>query len=476
MKRMQKEQDELDKELEVSYDYRIRYENTPLIVIVGRPNVGKSTLFNRFLRKRRAITDSVQGVTRDPIEEQAIVNGLPVRLMDTGGFKLTRSGLQDEDVMDSLVVEKTIEALERADRILLLLDAGHALPEDEEFIQFLRPYWSKLIAAVNKTEGGRLEAEAYNYFKYGFEHLVFISAEHGDNISELGELMTEGLDFSDVREAAAKENTIRLALLGKPNTGKSTLANYLTKSSASIVSDIAGTTRDVVHGNFSYKGMHFVLADTAGIRKKNKVTADIEYYSVLRAIKSLDSTDIVFYLIDAQEGLSEQDKKIIVQASKRGLGIIFLLNKWDMMAQDPKTFQEAERQIKIMFAKMEYVPVLPICAQTGKGVKKALDTALKIFSQLNTKIETSALNLALKDWTTVYPPPAGKTDSFSLKYLVQTSTCPVEFLVFANKPDAVTEGYIRYLQNRIRLDLGFDFIPVTVKVKGSRKRWEDRIR
>ena len=456
------------------FDFRKKYDNIPLVVIVGRPNVGKSTLFNRFLRKRRAITDPTPGVTRDPIEAQAIINGKPVRLMDTGGFKLTRSGKTAEDILDELVIEKTLQSLQTADKILLMLEAAPATAEDEEFIRFLRPFWDKLIVAINKTEGGRGEMDAYNYLQFGFQSIVCISAEHGDNIHNLAEEITAGLDFSRVCEAI--ENTaIRIAVIGKPNTGKSTLTNYLTKSKASIVSDIAGTTRDVIEGAFVYKDRQFVIQDTAGIRRKTKVKEDIEYYSVVRAIKSLENADIVFHLLNAEEGLTEQDKKIIQQATKRGLGVIFVLNKWDVV-KGQKKFKEVEKYIKIMFAKMEYAPIVPISAQKGSGIVELLNTALTVFTQLSTKIDTSALNSALKDWLQAVPPPHGKRNSFTLKYIVQTSVRPVEFLLFANKPDAVSEAYIRYLQNRIRKDLGFTAIPLLLNVKGSRVRWEDRER
>ncbi|AGT45042.1 ribosome biogenesis GTPase Der [Treponema pedis] len=456
------------------FSFEKKYENLPVIAIIGRPNVGKSTLFNRFLHKRRSITDPTPGVTRDPVEAQAIINGKPVLLVDTGGFKLTRSGNKFEDMMDELVKEKTIETLKKADRILLLLDAGLTTPEDEEFIRFLRPYFNKLIAAVNKTEGGRLTAEAYSYYVYGFKSLICISAEHGDNISELAEQLTAGLDFGNVKEAEA-ENIIRITLVGKPNTGKSTLANYLTNSDRSIISNVPGTTRDIVEGEFTYKDKRFIIQDTAGIRRKAKVNENIEYYSVVRSIKSMDNADIVFHLIDVQEGLTEQDKKIIDQASGRGLGIIFVLNKWDVMEQTQKAFKTEEEKIKVMFGKMEYAPVTAISANTGSGVKELLQIAIRMFNQLNKKIETSALNIALQDWLQAAPPPQGRQNSFTFKYMLQTKTRPVEFLLFANRPDAVTESYMRYIQNKIRKDLGFALIPILLKIKGSRKRWEERL-
>lgn len=451
-----------------------KYSNIPLIAIIGRPNVGKSTLFNRLLHKRRAITEPTPGVTRDPVEAQAIVADKPVRLVDTGGFKLTRSGKKEEDALDDLVKEKTIETLKKADRILLLLDAGLTTPEDEEFIKFLRPYFNKLIVAVNKTEGGRLIAEATNYYQYGCKELTFISAEHGDNITELSELMIKGLDFSNVKEED-NQNLIRITIVGKPNTGKSTLSNYLTKSTQSIISNVPGTTRDIVEGSFTYKDKHFAIQDTAGIRRKAKVNEDIEYYSVVRSIKSMDNADIVFHLIDAQAGLTEQDKKIVEQATNRGLGVIFVLNKWDLMEQTKKAFKTKEEYIKIMFAKMEYAPVVAISANSGDGVKTLLQTAIRMFSQLNKKIDTSSLNIALRDWLQAAPPPQGRQNSFTFRYITQIKSRPVEFLLFANRPNAVTESYLRYIQNKIRKDLGFDMIPILVKVKGSRKRWEERL-
>ena len=204
------------------------YYNLPLVVIAGRPNVGKSTLFNRFMKRRVAIVDPTPGVTRDPVESTAFIDGKPVHLMDTGGYKLTRDIGSMEAVMDDLVVEKTLDMLKKADRILLLLEAEQITPEDEEFIHRLRPYWDKVIAAVNKTEGGRNEDHAWNYMKFGFKELLFISAEHGDRIPELSKKLVEGLDFSKVTEGEAQAEPVRIAILGKPNTGKSTLSNRLT--------------------------------------------------------------------------------------------------------------------------------------------------------------------------------------------------------------------------------------------------------
>lgn len=454
------------------FDENKKYKNLPKVVIAGRPNVGKSTLFNRLLHERRAITDPTPGVTRDPIEEDCFICGYPVRIMDTGGFKLEREPGTVEAMLDELVVEKTLASLKTADLILLLLEAGTITAEDEEFIALLRPYWSKVVAAVNKTEGGRREEEAYNFYQYGFDELIFISAEHGDRIDELSEMLVKKLDFSKVEEGEEEEK-IRIAIVGKPNTGKSTLANRLTHSEASIVSDYAGTTRDIVEGDFEYKGQKFHIIDTAGIRRKAKVHENVEYYSVNRAIKSLDDADIVFHMIDAQEGLAEQDKKIVSLACERGLGVIFVLNKWDTQDQSRKAFRNAEQNMKIMFGQMSYAPVVALSALEGKGIKDLLNTALEIYGQLTHKIETGPLNTALKDWVAVYPPPASRSGQFKVRYIVQTSTKPVNFLLFCTRPEVVSQSYLTFLKNRIRSDLGYDKIPVKLELKASRKKWEN---
>ncbi|MDR1104803.1 MAG: ribosome biogenesis GTPase Der, partial [Treponema sp.] len=319
----------------------------PVVALAGRPNVGKSTLFNRLLKKRRAITDPTPGVTRDPVESGAVILGRPLRLVDTGGFRLE----QDAEELDDLVVEKTLKTVESADLVILVLEAGELTAEDEEFIKLLRPCRGKLITVVNKTEGGRRADEAWNLLSYGFDKLYMISAEHGDHIEELERAIVESLDFPEEGELPETGETeearpVRIALLGKPNTGKSSLSNRLTSSSASIVSGIPGTTRDVVEGTFFWKGRAFEVLDTAGIRRKSKVTENIEYYSVNRAIKTIDNADIVFLVIDAEEGFSDQDKKIAALASERGRGIILVLNKWDRMPQVKNAFTAVQDRIR----------------------------------------------------------------------------------------------------------------------------------
>ena len=466
---------ELQKEAkEAGYDTSKYYINTPLLVIAGRPNVGKSTLFNRFMHRRLAIVDPTPGVTRDPVEADAFIAGKPVHLVDTGGYKLDRDLHSRESEMDELVVEKSVEMIKRADKVLLLLEAGIITGEDEEFIHFLRPYWDKVVVAVNKCEGGRGEDVAWNYLQYGFKDLLFISADHGDHITELAHKITEGLDFSKVTEGSEKDRPIKIALLGKPNTGKSTLSNRLTHTQHSIVSDYAGTTRDVVEGAFSYGGRNFEIMDTAGIRRKKKVHENVEYYSVNRAIKTLDKCDLVFLMIDAQEGLSDQDKKICSLAYERGRGIILILNKWDTQEQSRKTLRNTVDYIKAMFGHMNWAPILPLSALKGEGIKDLLNKGIELYDQLTRRVDTSVINKALQDWLFHYPPPATKAIHFKIRYMTQTSINPVSFRIFCTSPDNVPESYVTYLKNSIRKDLGFDQIPVELNLKASRKRWENR--
>ena len=445
--------------------------NLPVVVLAGRPNVGKSTLFNRLLHKRRAITDPTPGVTRDPVAMDTAILGKPLRLVDTGGFKLDRDNDSPEGALEKVVVERTLETIKKAALVVLLFEAGELSIEDEEFIKLLRPYQKKLLIAINKTEGGRREAEAWNLLSYGFEKVYMISAEHGDNIRDLEEAIAGRIPLispNDSDPSAQNDDAvIKIAILGKPNTGKSTLSNRLTSSNASIVSDIPGTTRDVVEGSFVFKKRNFQVLDTAGIRRKSKVNENIEYYSVNRAIKTLDQADIVFLIIDAQEGLTDQDKKIAALAHDKGRGIIMVLNKWDTMPDVKNGFRAVKDRINFLFGQMEYAPIIALSALTGSGVSELLNTSLKMYEQLNRQIETSALNKALEKWLEEYPPPSGKQSRFNVRYAVQNQANPVKFIFFASRSHAVADTYIAYLRNRLRRDLGFSLIPLSIEIRSS---------
>ncbi|HAP43296.1 MAG: ribosome biogenesis GTPase Der [Spirochaetes bacterium GWD1_61_31] len=446
-----------------------RWQNLPVVAVAGRPNVGKSTLFNRLLHRRRAIVDPTPGVTRDPIDAQWQPDccDLPVMLVDTGGLKLER------DSMDDLVAGKSWERIEAADLVLFLVDAVNITPEDEEFARQLRKYSAKLVLVVNKADGPERDAAAWSHAGWGYKDMVFVSAEHGRNIGELEELIVSRLDWSKVESAVDEHVDIRIAIMGKPNVGKSTLLNKLLGEEKSIVCDMPGTTRDVVEGHFERKGRPFTVLDTAGIRRKGKVTENVEYYSVNRAIKTLDRADVVILMIDAVEGLSEQDKKIVKLATDKGRAVVFTLNKWDKMPDVKNTFEASRDKLRFFFGQMAYAPVLQLAARDGVGLDKLLNMCVALFDELNRRIETSRLNKAVHEWVEQNPPPASTAGRFKLRYAVQTAVNPVSFSFFITKPDAIAETYISFLKNKLRSELGFAHIPLDLQIKASRKRFED---
>lgn len=445
------------------------WSGLPVIAVAGRPNVGKSTLFNRMLHSRRSIVDPTPGVTRDPIEAQwqPDSSDMPVLLVDTGGLKLER------DSMDSLVAEKSWQRIAEADLVLFLVDCMNITPEDEEFAVQLRKYTEKTILVVNKADGPERDAAAWNHAGWGYKKMIFVSAEHGRNIGELEDLIVENLDWSKAECTSDEHTDIRIAIMGKPNVGKSTLLNHLLGEERSIVCDMPGTTRDVVEGHFERKGRQFTILDTAGIRRKGKVTENVEYYSVNRAIKTLDRADIVILMIDAVEGLSEQDKKIVKLATDKGRAVLFTLNKWDKMPTVKNTFEASKDKLRYFFGQMAYAPVLPLAAKEGEGVDKLLNTCVSLFDQLTRRIETSRLNKAVREWVDQNPPPASHGGRFKLRYAVQTGTNPVVFSFFITKPDAINDTYISFLKNKIRSELGFQNVPLQLDMKASRKRFED---
>ena len=443
---------------------RTRYENLPIVVIAGRPNVGKSTLYNRLLHKRRAITEPTPGVTRDAVDSVCELRdgGQAFRLIDTGGFKLEREGL------DELVVAKSLASLEGADLVLFVVDAMAITPEDEEFASRLRRWSDKLLLVVNKADSTDRDALAWAHASWGFDPVIFVSAEHGRNVDLLEEAIVSRLDFSRVVKIEGEKAPIRLAIMGKPNTGKSTLLNRLVGEEKSIVSEVAGTTRDIVEGSFVAKGRRFTVLDTAGIRRKGKVTENIEYYSVTRAIHVVEDCDVVVLMIDAEEGLTDQDKKIAAFAVEEGRGVILALNKWDRMPDLKNSFEAARDKLRYFFGQMAYAPVLALSAREGEGLDKLVSTIITVHGQLNRRIETSKLNKAVADWVERTPPPVGARTRFKLRYAVQTSINPQKFVIFANRPDAVGEAYVSYLRNKIREDLGMDQIPVVLEIRASR--------
>ncbi|MFZ3109691.1 MAG: ribosome biogenesis GTPase Der [Rectinemataceae bacterium] len=448
----------------------VRYENLPLVALVGRPNVGKSTLFNRLLHKRRSITDPTPGVTRDPIEEEYLIpdTDLRCRLADTGGFKLEREGLDD------LVVARTMSLLARADLILFIVDATEITPEDEEFAELLRPLSKQLILVVNKADSAERDALVWSHLRWGFPDVLFISAEHNRNIDDLIEAIRARLDFSGVRAVDVERADIRIAIMGKPNTGKSSLLNLLLGEEKSIVSDVPGTTRDIVEGRFTWKGRGIIVLDTAGIRRKKKVTDNVEYYSVTRSISVVTRADIILLMIDAKEGLTEQDKKIAAFAVDEGRGVIFVLNKWDLMPDIKNSFEASKDKLRYFFGQMAYAPVVAISAKEGTGLDKLMNGVISMYARLTKRVETSKLNKAVGEWIETTPPPIGLRTKFKLRYAVQTSQNPQKFCFFVTRPDLVPDSYLSFLKNKVREEFQLDTIPVGLDLKASRKDWNSR--
>ncbi|MFA6844128.1 MAG: ribosome biogenesis GTPase Der [Sphaerochaetaceae bacterium] len=431
----------------------------PAVAIIGRPNVGKSTLFNRLLGKRRAITDPTSGVTRDPLEERWYLGNHPVTLIDSGGIKVDQEGL------DGLVAKRSLSLLASSDAILFLMDCTCITAEDRELMETLRPYTDKVVLVVNKVDDEKRENLVWDYFSFGFQRVVGISASHGLGIETLEDTLLGILNLTTIAEAPEEETMVKIAIMGKPNTGKSTLTNLLVGSDISIVSDIPGTTRDVVKGVFSYKGTSFTVLDTAGIRRKGKVDDNVEYYSVNRAIKTIEEADVVLLMIDCVEGLSDQDKKIANLVVRRGKGIIMVLNKIDLLHGPQNQFNAIEDRVRFLFPVLSFSPICLISAKEGKDIGKLLDTVWTVWKQNNKRVETAQLNDAVKAWSENFQPPRGAVGHFKVYYATQVSSNPVRFLFFVNHIKDFPPVYIQYLKNCIRRDLGFTLIPVEVDLR-----------
>ncbi|MFA5468148.1 MAG: ribosome biogenesis GTPase Der [Sphaerochaetaceae bacterium] len=437
----------------------LRKLGLPIIAIIGRPNVGKSTLFNRLIRKRRSITDPTPGVTRDILPEKWLLENNPVLLVDSGGIKVDQEGL------DFLVSEKSLALLEVADVIVLLMDCSEVTSEDEVLIERLRRYSDKVVLAVNKVDDHNRDHLVWDYYRYGFPRVVGVSSAHGLGIDLLEEHLLEMLNLEPLDEEPSEVEQIKIAILGKPNTGKSTLTNYLTGENTSLVSDIPGTTRDVTVGSFNYKGVDYSVLDTAGIRRKSKIDEDVEYYSVNRAIKSIEEADVILLLIDITTGIVEQDKKIAQLIVRHGKGVILVLNKSDLLTGVPNELEAIKDRSRFLFPILSFAPLITISALNGKGVKTLLNKVAEIYEMLNRRVETSQLNNYLQEWLQAYQIPRGSRSHFKIYYGTQISYHPVRFLFFVNRKKDFPQGYVQYLKNCIRRELGFSEIPIEIELK-----------
>jgi GTP-binding protein len=416
-----------------------------------------------LIGKRRAITDPTPGVTRDPIPERWLLGNHPVTLVDSGGIKVDQEGLDD------LVTAKSYGLLEKSDAILFMMDCTEVTAEDREIIERLRPYSDKVVLVVNKIDDMNRSDLIWEYYSYGLQRVLGISAAHGHGIEDLEETLLGMLELESQLDPPDEKPSIKLAILGKPNTGKSTLANLLVGDSISIVSDIAGTTRDVVRGAFSFKGTDFTVLDTAGIRRKSKVDEDVEYYSVNRAIKTIEDADVVLLMIDSLEGLSDQDKKIAQLIVRRGKGVVLVLNKIDLLQGIGNQLEAIKDRVRFLFPVLAFAPMCAISAKEGQDIGKLLDTVWAVWKQLNKRIDTSTMNEALKGWGEAYQPPRGAVGHYKVYYGTQISIMPVKFLIFVNHDKDFPQIYIQYLKNCIRKDLGFSSIPIEIDLRERRR-------
>jgi GTPase len=433
------------------------------VAIVGRPNVGKSTLFNRLLEQRKAIVDDQSGVTRDRQYGIADWNGKVFNVIDTGGF-VSRS----EDVFEKEIRKQVHIAVDEADLILFVCDTATGITaQDTDMAEVLRKSSKPVVLVVNKVDNGERALYATEFYSLGFELTFQISSISGSGTGDLlDEVVSHIKDEEDATEGAldSEGNPIpKFAIIGQPNAGKSTLLNALINQERTIVSEVAGTTRDTVHTHYKLFGKEFVLIDTAGIRKKKNVHEDLEFYSVIRAIKAMDESDVCMLLIDAQNGITAQDVSIFSLATKKGKGVVILVNKWDLIPnKETNTARDYEKKLKEKLEPFTDVPVLFISAEEKTRIFQGMEKALEVHENRNRRVTTSVLNDVMLKEIERYPPPMARGYAVKIKFVQQVPTAVPSFAFFANHPDAIKEAYKNFLENKIRSHFNFSGVPVRI--------------
>jgi GTP-binding protein len=427
------------------------------LAITGRPNVGKSTFFNRLLEQRKAIVDDVSGVTRDRQYGVADWAGKTFNVIDTGGFVAG-----SDDVFEREIRKQVMIAVEEANAIIFMVDAATGITElDNSMAEMLRRSTKPVFLVVNKVDNHDRLLEASEFYSLGFENIFFISSISGTGTGEILDAVT-GLITDKASDEAATENTLpKFAIIGQPNTGKSSLLNALIGQERTIVSDIAGTTRDTIHTHYNLFNKEFILIDTAGIRRKTKVHEDLEFYSVIRAIKAVDEADICLLMLDAGKGITAQDLAIFALAVKKGKGIVVLVNKWDLVEEKKtNTTKDYEKELKKRLAPFSDVPVIFISVTEKQRIFKSIETALEVYENRQRKIPTSQLNEVMLKAVESYHPPVVRGNSIKIKYVTQLPTHTPTFAFFCNYPDDIKTPYKNYLENQLREKFKFSGVPV----------------
>jgi GTP-binding protein len=425
------------------------------LAIVGRPNVGKSTLFNRLLEQRKAIVEDTPGVTRDRQYGVSEWNGKTFNVIDTGGFVDGSDDLFEREIRKQVHI-----AVEEANAILFMCDVSTGITAlDEAMASILRPSQKPVFLVVNKVDNNQRMLDATEFYSMGFEHTFFLSSISG---SGTGEILDEVATLITQDIIQPDKELPKIAIIGQPNVGKSSLLNAMVGSERTIVSDIAGTTRDTIHTHYNLFQKEFILIDTAGIRRKTKVHEDLEFYSVIRAIKAMDEADVCLMMIDAEKGIAQQDLNIFSLAVKKGKGIVFLVNKWDLVEKSTNTAKDYEKELKKRLAPFTDVPVLFISAKEKTRVFKVIETALEVDTNRRRKIQTSKLNDEMLKAVEAYHPPVVRGNSVKIKFITQLPTVVPSFAFFTNYPDDIKAPYRNYLENQLREKFNFKGVPIRI--------------
>ncbi len=426
------------------------------VAIVGRPNVGKSTLFNRLTEGRKAIVHESSGVTRDRHYGTVIWNGIEFNMIDTGGYSLN-----DDDEFGKAIREQVIIALEEADLIIFLTDVTAGITTDDEVVaQILRKTNKKIITVINKVDNTALHMQTAEFYKLGLGDFFPISSINGAGTGDMLDAIVEHLPKESTVNEEDRSDIPRFAVVGRPNAGKSLFVNTLLGEQRNIVTPVSGTTRDSLDTLYTRFGKEFILVDTAGLRKKSKVNEDIEFYSTMRSIKAIENSDVCLLMIDAQQGFQAQDQNILNLIIKNKRGVVVLVNKWDLIEKDSNTAKKLENKIKERTAPFTDYPVIFISALEKQRLLKTIDEAEKVFEARKSKIQTSVLNKALERYTKKNPPPSFRGKHVKIKYATQLPTYAPNFAFYCNYPDHIKEAYRRYLENNLRRDFNFYGVPI----------------